>query len=105
MWEKSATGINAFVPRLVFAGGGMLGPSVFPVDMQIMTDGHLPRQSLFFKSIVASTSKKSDRRRIFRKRSGKAIPGIMGVIMLALYGKIPDGYEDFGLASGLDDQP
>jgi hypothetical protein len=95
LWERSPTGINAFVPRIVFADGAM-GPSVFPVDMRLVTDGNIPKQSLFAKSIVASSYKKADRRRIFRHRGGKAIPGIMGLVMLAIYGKLPDGYEDFG---------
>ncbi|MET3842247.1 hypothetical protein [Bradyrhizobium sp. OAE829] len=95
-WERSPTGINAFVPRIIFAGGGMMGPSVFPVEMQLTTKGHLPKQGLFFKSVIANSYKKSERRRTFRHRGGKAIPGIMGLIMLAFYGKVPDGYEDFG---------
>jgi hypothetical protein len=86
LWERSPTGINAYLPRVVFPNGTMLGPSVFPVDMQLTTNGHLPKQSLFAKSIVASSYKKSLRRRIFRLRGGKAIPGIMGLLMIALFG-------------------
>jgi hypothetical protein len=97
LWEESPTGIQAYLPRFVFPGGTMFGPSVFPVDIQIITDGHLPKQSLFAKSLVARTYKKLIRRRIFRLRGGKAIPGIMGLLMIALFGRIPDGYEDFGL--------
>jgi hypothetical protein len=62
-------------------------------------EGHLPKQSLFFKSIIYNRTKKSLRRRMFRLRKGKAVPGIMGLLMVALYGKVPEGYFDFGLAS------
>jgi hypothetical protein len=97
LWKQTATGIEAFVPRIAFQNGTMMGPSTFPVDMTLLISGHLPKQSLFFKSIVSSNFKKSARRRIFRQRKGKRIPGIMGLLMLGLFGAIPDEYEDFGL--------
>jgi len=99
LWERTPTGLNAFLPRLVFPGGTKMGPSVFPIEMQLMANGHLPKQSLFAKSVVVSSYKRSVRRRIFRLQHGKSMPGIMGLLMLALFGNIPDEYEDFGLKS------
>jgi len=105
LWDKSASRIRAFLPRMVFPNGTMIGPSEFPVGLQLLTDGHLPLQSLFFKSVVTALYKKSERQRIFRHKGGKAIPGIMGLLMLGLFDKVPEGYTDFGLASQSVDVP
>lgn len=95
LFDRQHDQLLAFMPRMVFANGQMWGPSEFPVDLSVLARGHLPKHSLFFKAVVNKTYKKRDRRRIFRSRKGKMIPGIMGLLMLTLYGKVPVGYADF----------
>lgn len=97
LWEESGNELRAFLPRVVFENGTMFGPSEFPVSLQLMPEGHLPKQSLFFKSIASSHFKRGLRRRLFRNKRGPAIPGIMGLLGLVLFGQVPEGYTDFGL--------
>jgi hypothetical protein len=54
---------------------------------------------LFFKSIACAHSKKAMRRRIFKNKRGDAITGIMGLLTLALFGKVPAGFSDLGLGN------
>ncbi|WP_148270122.1 hypothetical protein [Burkholderia gladioli] len=89
--------LTAFLPRIAFASGSYLGPSEFKVDLNLVADGHLPQHSIFFKSVIERRWKKSIRRRMFRHRGGKKIPSVMGLLGLAIFGKIRDDYTDFGL--------
>lgn len=100
LWAETNTGVVAFMPRMVFPNGVEFGPSEFPVNLNLYLDGYLPKQSLFFKSIITRHCKLSLRRRYFRRKKGDAIPGIMGLLGLSLFGEIADGYSDFGLSSG-----
>lgn len=95
--------IIGFIPRMVFSNGTMFGPSEFPVDLNILSEGQLPKQSLFFKSVVCKEYKKRTRSLIFRRRKGPLIPGIMGLIGLALFGSVAEGYDDFGLGIDTDE--
>lgn len=99
LWSKSDDAIVGFVPRMIYPNGVMMGPSQFPVDLSIVSAGQHPRHSLFFKTIVFKLNKKRITRLIFRRRKGPLIPGIMGLIGLMFYGKVMDGYEDFGLGN------
>jgi hypothetical protein len=96
LWDNTSGGVVGFSPRIIFPNGAMMGPSVFPVRMELVTRGHLPKESLFFKSIATDSFKRSDRRRIFRNRKGPKLPGLLGIVSLALFGKVPEGYESFG---------
>ncbi|SEF95801.1 hypothetical protein [Nitrosomonas ureae] len=97
LWDKQGTGLVGFLPRIIFPNGASLGPSEFPVSLSLLSEGHLPKNSLFFKSVVSAEYKRRLRRLIFQHQKGPAIPGLMGLIGLALYGKVPEGYTDFGL--------
>lgn len=97
LWEKVNNEIVAYLPRMVFPNGVVWGPSEFPADLNLIMDGHLPNNSIFFKSVIDSQYRRKFRRIIFRNKRGKAIPGIMGLLGLALFGKVPDDYTDFGL--------
>lgn len=99
LWDKRAGGVIAFLPRMVFPNGTVWGPSEFPAELSLVSNGQLPKQSLFFKSIVYQEYKRTLRRRIFRNRKGKLIPGIMGLIGLTLFGKMVDGYTDFEMGN------
>lgn len=92
LWDIRNNEIMAFVPRIVYSNGLMSGPSEFPISLSLVTSARLPKQSLFFKSIVAKHRKKSIKRKIFRKKKGKMLPGVMGIIHYALFGEIEDGY-------------
>jgi hypothetical protein len=77
----------------------MFGPSEFPVELQLITQGHLG-------SIACSSSRsrvRTARRRcgaaIFKNKRGDAITGIMGLLTLALFGKVPAGFSDLGLGN------
>ncbi|MDB4354232.1 hypothetical protein N9Z02_02900 [Akkermansiaceae bacterium] len=100
LWDKFDDKVIAYLPRMVFSNGGIWGPSEFPANLNMISEGYLPRQSLFFKSLVDCQYRRKFKRRIFRRKKGLAIPGIMGILSLSLFGDIPDGYEDFGLDSG-----
>lgn len=97
LWDKKSSGIVAFLPRMVFPDGKIWGPSEFPVKLSLILSGQLPRHSLFFKSIVYNNYKRTVRRLIFKRRKGKLIPGIMGLIQLTLFGTIAEGYTSLGL--------
>ena len=97
LWDKKKNTIVAFMPRMVFPNGTVFGPSEFPVEMSLITDGQLPKHSLFFKSIVYSQYKRRMRQHIFKHKKGRLIPGIMGLLQLSLFGKVAAGYTDFGL--------
>jgi hypothetical protein len=97
LWQQQKDQIIAFLPRMVFPNGTMWGPSEFPVDLRLILNGKLPIQSIFWKSIIAANFKRSVKRRMFRSKRGDFVPGIIGLLGLALYGNIPAGYEDFGL--------
>lgn len=97
LWDKTQNGIIGFVPRMIFPNGQSFGPSEFPVELSLLLDCHLPKNNLFFKTIISSEYKRRFKRIIFRYRKGKAVPSLMGIIMLALFGEVPDEYSDFGL--------
>ncbi|MGO4571025.1 hypothetical protein [Microvirga sp. 2TAF3] len=100
LWNRTANSIIGFVPRMVMPNGTMMGPSQFPVQLALITDGYLPRHSLFFRSIVQDAfPRRRDRRLIRRHSKGLAIPGLMGLLSLNLFGQVEDGYTDFGLNS------
>ena len=105
LWDKSANGIIAFLPRMVFPNGNIWGPFKFPADLSLITNGHLPKQSLFFKSIIYKNYKRTIKRRIFRHRKGDLIPGIMGLLQLTLYGSVAEGYTDFGIGNEEESEP
>lgn len=98
LWDKTSSGIVGFVPRMIFSNGTTFGPSEFPVNLNLLLDGQLPKQSLFFKSIISSEYKRRYKRLVFRHKKGLAIPGLLGLVMLALFGSVPEGYTDFGLS-------
>ncbi len=98
LWSSTEQGIVAYLPCIVWPNGSRWGPSNFPVDLSLISDGHYPKHSLFFKSIVQKIYKRSLRRVIFRRRKGPQVPGIMGMIGLVLFGSVKEGYEDFGLS-------
>lgn len=97
LFERGQQGIVAFLPRLIFGNGTNWAPSEVPVDLQLITDGQHPPHGIFFKAIVDRYYKRADRRRIFRHRKGKLLPSVLGLLMLGLFGVIPDEYTDFGL--------
>ena len=97
LWDKQGTGLVGFMPRIILSNGTFLGPSEFPVSLSLLSDGHLPKNSLFFKSVVSAKYKRRLKRLIFHNKKGLAIPGLMGLLGLTLYGKVPNGYTDFGL--------
>lgn len=99
LFDRNHDGLIAFMPRMIFSNGSSWGPSEFPVDLSLLIRGHLPKHSLFFKAVVQKSYKKADRRRIFQHQKGKKIPGIMGVLLMTLFGEVPDGYSDFGLST------
>ncbi len=105
LWDKTESGIVGFWPRMIFPNGTIMGPSEFPVQIAAMTSGHLPRESLFAKSIVASAYKRSIKRKIFGLKKGLVVPGLMGLVMLGLFGCVPEGYENFGLSVEKDQEP
>lgn len=47
LWDEVNSEIIAYMPRMVFPNGVTFGPSEFPVDLNLITSGHLPKQSLF----------------------------------------------------------
>ncbi|AKU20769.1 hypothetical protein [Massilia sp. NR 4-1] len=97
LWDKTTDGIVGYIPRMVFPKGEPWGPSEFPVTLDLIGTGYLDKQSLFFKSILTSDVKRTLRRRLFRYRKGKLLPGLPGLLILALFGSLPDEYTDFGL--------
>jgi hypothetical protein len=103
LYGHSKNQIIGFVPRMVFSNGNMFGPSEFPVDLNILSQGQLPKQSLFFKSIVCKEYKKRTRSLIFRRRKGPLIPGLLGLIGLSLFGSVAEGHDDFGLGIDTDE--
>lgn len=98
LFERRQQGIVAFLPRFIFGNGTNWAPSEMPVDLQLITDGQHPPHGIFFKAIVDRSYKRADRRRIFRHRKGKLLPSVFGLLMLGLFGTIPDEYTDFGLS-------
>jgi len=104
-WGDEGAGIVAYLPRMVMSNGIIWGPSIFPVELGIISGGQLPKHSLFFKSIVHRQYKRRLRRRLFRYRKGPLIPGIMGLLSLMLFGSVPEGYDDFGLRAGEAELP
>ena len=100
LWDEVNNEIIAYLPRMVFPNGVTWGPSEFPVDLNLITEGYLPKQSIFFKSIIDSQCRRKIRRVIFKRNKGKAIPGIMGLLGLVHFGQVPDGYTDFELIEG-----
>ena len=104
LWDARSDGkLVAYLPRIVFPDREHWGPSEFQVSLNAIIQGHLPKQSLFFKSILYQQWKKSIRRRMFRLRKGKKIPGIMGLLTAALYLHVPEGYYGFGLTEDKND--
>jgi hypothetical protein len=99
LWSCTEDGVTGFVPRMIMANGTFMGPSQFPVELSLISAGQHPRQSLFFKALIYKLHKKRIRRLIFRRRKGPLIPGIMGLIGLALFGSLKEGYEDFGIGA------
>lgn len=97
LWDEVNNEIIAYLPRMVFPNGVTWGPSEFPADIDLITDGYLPKQSIFFKSIIDSQYRRKIRRLIFKRKKGKAIPGIMGLLGVALFGQVPEGYTGFGI--------
>ncbi|MBU8891958.1 MAG: hypothetical protein KOO66_04215 [Bacteroidales bacterium] len=98
LWDKNMSGIIGYLPRMVLPNGKMFGPSEFPVELDLILHGRLPRDSLFFKTVIYNNFKRRDRRIIFKQKHGELIPGIFGIIQLNLYGKVAEGYTDFGLS-------
>lgn len=98
LFDRHGDKLVAFMPKMIFSNGSSLGPSEFPVDLSLLLDGHLSKHSLFFKAVVQQSYKTADRRRMFRSRKGRKIPGIMGILLLTLFGEVPNGYSDFGLS-------
>jgi hypothetical protein len=96
LWDNSNNGITGFMPRMIHSNGTIWGPSEFPVSLDMALQGYLPKHSLFFKSLITSRYKRRIRRLIFRRRKGGKNPGLMGHICLALYGRVPEGYCDYG---------
>lgn len=102
LWERAGGNeIIGFLPRMVFPNGMTMGPSKFPLDLQLVIEGHLPRNSLFFKGVISSMFKRRYKRLILRKKKGPEVPGLLGLIGLSLFGEVPEGCTDFGL--GHDD--
>lgn len=96
-WDESGAAIVGYMPKIIFGNGTAWGPSEFPVELNVLLSGQLPKHSLFIKSIVAKQLKRADKRRIFKKRLGKFAPGIFGIVQLALFGSVPADYDDLGL--------
>jgi len=99
LWSYTDRVITGFVPRMIMSNGTMMGPSEFPVNLEIVSFGQHPKHSLFFKAILYKLYKKRIRSLIFRRRKGPLIPGIMGLLGLMLFGSVKEGYDDFGLGS------
>ncbi len=97
LWDEKASGVLGFMPTWIFANGSIWAPSEVPIELKTSTKGHFPKDSLFFKSIAYSTLKRSQTRRLFKRKKGKKIPGLFGIIGLTLYGKIIEGYDSLGL--------
>lgn len=96
LWEKGEQGLIGYLPQMVFPNGTQWAATQFPVDIHLLSDGQLPKQSLFFKSLASSLLKRRDFRRLLRRRSGPYVPGLMGLISIGLFGAVPDGFDDFG---------
>lgn len=97
VWDRRDDTILGFIPLIIYPNGATMGPSEFPVNLNLMLDGKLPPHSLFFKTIISKHFKLSDRRRAFRLGRGKFVPGLYDILSLVLFGAVPDGYTDFGL--------
>ncbi|MGF6511300.1 hypothetical protein [Paraburkholderia sp. 32] len=101
-WDAAGSMVVGYMPKMIFENGTAWDPSEFPVNFHILLTGRLPRHSLFVKSIIAKQFKRADKRRIFKIRKGKFAPGIFGLLQLALFGSLPDDYDDLGLS---DEEP
>jgi hypothetical protein len=97
LWDEKASSVMGFMPTWIRVDGNIWAPSEVPIDLKTTTSGHFPKDSLFFKSVIYSNLKRSTRRRLFKRKKGKKIPGLFGVIGLALYGKTVEGYDSLGL--------
>lgn len=92
LWDKTESGIIGYMPRMVLINGNTIGPSEFPVELQLLLKGYIPPENIFFRSIIYLTMKRSIRRKIFRYKKGDKVPGILGLLSIALYGEVPKGY-------------
>jgi hypothetical protein len=99
IYGRSGDQVFGYVPRMIMLNGAIMGPSEFPVELSLAAAGHLHRHSLFFKTLIDDSHKKRLRRLTFRRRKGLLVPGLLGLISLALFGSVPPGYDDFGLNS------
>ncbi len=98
-WDAYDSLVIGYMPKIIFENGSEWETSEFPVNLKVVTSGRLPKHSLFVKSIIAKQLKRADKRRIFKIKHGKFVPGIFSLIHLALFNEVPDGYDDFGLSS------
>lgn len=96
-WDATGSTVVGYLPKIIFENGSSWDPSEFPVNLHVLVSGRIPRHSLFVKSIVAKHLKRADKRRIFKIRKGKFVPGIFGLLLLALSGSLPEDYDDLGL--------
>lgn len=96
--KRNGSILTAFLPQMVFSNGSQIAATHLPIDIAVTTEGQLPKHSLFFKSVVAETYKRRDKRRVFRLRSGPIVPGPIGLIGLILFGSLPDEFDSFGLS-------
>jgi len=97
LWDEEASSVIGYMPTWIRLDGTIWLPNEVPIDLKTTTSGHFPKDSLFFKSLIYSSLKRSARRKLFRRKKGKKIPGLLGIIGLALYGKTVEGYDSLGL--------
>lgn len=101
-WDSDGSQVIGYMPKILFENGSRWETTEFPVNLNVVTSGRLPKHSLFIKSILAKQLKRADRRKVFKTRQGKFVPGIFSIVQLCLFGNVPDGYDDFGLSSAGD---
>lgn len=97
-WKKSGDELIAYMPVMVLPNGSVIGTSLFPISLSLIGDSYLPRNELLLSSLLFSMPR-GFRRRVKRKRSGKPFGGLFGLVMIALFGKAPENYQDFGFGA------
>ncbi len=96
LWERNASQVMAFLPRMVMVNGKVWGPCQFPVNFQMLIDGWIPERNIFFKSVVYKNFSRKHRRIIFKNKKGKQLPTIMEMISFVFFGKVPGDCDYFG---------